>query len=272
MTQGPEETPETGETPGAAAGARRRAAWARLLGRAGSGPAGPGGSSRADLNAARVPLIARAGHLEYDRILFFSDAIFAIAITLLIVDLPAQLKPRGPVSSASLLREVRPSIYSFAISFIVIGVFWMSHHGLFRFVAGFDRRLILANLLFLGSIAFMPVPTALQSSPGSGQAPAVVFYAACVGLSGLLLALTWAYACLSKRGLISGIDTRARWFYFLSIVRVPVVFGASIGIAQVSVEGAQLSWLAIWALDIVINFFFRQRGGTAVPDPELPAG
>src|SRR5881394_3332137 len=67
-----------------------------------------------------------AGNLEYDRVLFFSDAVFAIAITLL-----------------------------------VIGLFWMGHDRLFRYITALDRQIIFLNLLFLGTIAFLPYPTAL---------------------------------------------------------------------------------------------------------------
>ena len=107
---------------------------------------------------ARDPL-AVAGHLEYDRILFFNDAVFAIAITLLVVD----LRPPDPnVYSGQALREAVPGIVGFAISFAVIGLFWMGHHAIFRYVTAFDRGLIMLNLLFLGTIAFLPYPTELR--------------------------------------------------------------------------------------------------------------
>jgi uncharacterized membrane protein len=102
--------------------------------------------------------LARSGNLEYDRVLFCTDAGFAIAITLLVVDLrvPAEgvLVDFGPV-----LREDISSIIGFAISFGVIGIFWVGHHSIFRYINAFDRRLILLNLFFLGIIAFLPFPT-----------------------------------------------------------------------------------------------------------------
>src|SRR6476659_5276511 len=90
-----------------------------------------------------------AGNLEYDRVLFFSDAVFAIAITLLVVDI------RVPALVANAARELhadRGKILSFAISFLVIGLFWMGHHRMFRYITALDRPIIFLNLLFLGTI------------------------------------------------------------------------------------------------------------------------
>jgi uncharacterized membrane protein len=215
-------------------------------------------------------LLARAGRMEYDRILFFSDAVFAIAITLLVVDLPEQLEAgKGAViQSGTVLRDSGGPILGFAISFAVIGLFWMSHHGLFRFVRAFDRPLMLLNLLFLGTIAFLPFPTALLSRTSSSQAPAVIFYAACVGTAGLLLWLTFLYASTSPAGLVTGISSRERRYALLSIARIPAVFAASIGIALVAPRVAEYFWLTIVVADVVIGRFHRGGGGAAaLPDP-----
>ena len=107
-----------------------------------------------------------AGNLAYDRVLFFSDAVFAIAITLLVVDI------RVPTVVANAAQELHGDlgrILSFAISFLVIGLFWMGHHRMFRYITALDRPIIFLNLLFLGTIAFLPYPTALLFA-GNDQA------------------------------------------------------------------------------------------------------
>jgi uncharacterized membrane protein len=78
--------------------------------------------------------LARAEEIGYDRVLFFSDAIFAIAITLLIVDLQVPDVPN--LQSGTQLRESIPRMAGFALSFAVIGLFWIAHHGLFRYIKG----------------------------------------------------------------------------------------------------------------------------------------
>jgi uncharacterized membrane protein len=128
---------------------------------------------------------------RYDRVLFFSDAIFAIAITLLIVHLHVPDVPN--LQSGTQLRESIPRMAGLALSFAVIGLFWIAHHGLFRYIKGLDRSLILLNLLFLGCIAFLPYPTSLLSAAGD-QVPATVFYAASIAAAGLAEAAVWLYA------------------------------------------------------------------------------
>jgi len=113
--------------------------------------------------------LARAEEVEYDRVLFLSDAIFAIAITLLVVDLQV---PDGPVQSGSLLRETLPQMGGFALSFAVIGLFWIAHHGLFRHIKGLNRTLIMLNLLFLGlrGLPALPdLPGQRGRGPGAGD-------------------------------------------------------------------------------------------------------
>jgi uncharacterized membrane protein len=202
-------------------------------------------------------VLARAGHLEYDRILFFSDAVFAIAITLLIVDLPVGIDrviAQNPHDeSGAVLRAAVPSMEGFGISFVVIGLFWVGHHGLFRYVRAFDRRLMLLNLLFLGIIAFLPFPTAVLSSVSSNQKPAVVFYAVCAGAAGLVETLLWVYATRPSVGLAGGISPQSSRLFLLRTARVPAVFAASVVIAQFNPRAATYSWLAIWVTGVAVN-------------------
>ncbi len=139
----------------------------------GEPPAGAADSpARADGAAQRgrraLNPLSVAGNLEYDRVLFFSDAVFAIAITLLVVDIRV---PEVVVHAGHELYESRGKILSFAISFLVIGLFWIGHHRLFRYITALDRPVIFLNLLFLGTIAFLPYPTALLFA-GNTREPA----------------------------------------------------------------------------------------------------
>lgn len=103
-----------------------------------------------------------AGSLEFERLSFFSDAVFAIAITLLVIDL--KLPPPVEVTDSGLLAallELIPQYIGFFVSFFVIGRFWIGHHKLFGLITGADSALVWRNLLFLLTIAFMPFPTAI---------------------------------------------------------------------------------------------------------------
>ena len=144
---------------------------------------GPSGRPRPGMS-----LLVRAGNLEYDRVLFFSDAIFAIAITLLVLEIPHGTGQ----GTAWELHHAVPSILSFGISFVVIGMFWMGHHSLFRYITVMDRRLITLNLFFCGIIAFLPYPTALLDEQAKQPRVAIIFYAACIAAAGLAELSMWA--------------------------------------------------------------------------------
>jgi uncharacterized membrane protein len=216
---------------------------------------------------SRLGIVARAGHLEYDRILFFTDAVFAIAITLLIVDLPAHIE-HDPRSGDVLINW--DGIIGFAISFAVIGLFWMAHHSLFRFITAFDGTLIRLNLLFIGMIAFLPYPTALLSA-SSNQRSAVVLYAVCAGGAGLLEASSWTWA--RRAGLVKGLAPEAHLPLMLRAWLTPAVFGISILIALGSPRYAMDFWIAIVVGSWVINRFYGHHDpDRQVEDAEAAPG
>lgn len=106
---------------------------------------------------------AAGGALSLERLVFFSDAVFAIAITLLVLEIEVPHLPRtqdtGPFLEA--LVHLFPSFFAYALSFLVIGRFWMTHHGLMDHVTSYDARLMWPNMFYLMAIAFMPFATAL---------------------------------------------------------------------------------------------------------------
>jgi uncharacterized membrane protein len=129
---------------------------------------------------------------EMERIVYFSDAVFAIAITLLVLEIrvPDGLSPKELTTA---LGEMWPRYLSYLISFSVIGGYWSAHHRIFRYVKAYDRRLVSLNLLFLSSVAFLPFPVSLFGEY-TGQKVAVEVYAGSVAATGLFLAATWWYA------------------------------------------------------------------------------
>jgi uncharacterized membrane protein len=211
----------------------------------------PDSSGAADYGGPGGHWLARAGHLEYDRVLFFSDAIFAIAITLLALDLRV---PIGRSFQAGHeLRTAFPGIVSFGISFAVIGLFWLGHHSLFRYVIAIDRPLIMLNLLFLGTIAFLPFPTELLGLTSTKQAPAVIFYAACCSSAGLVETALWLYATRAGSELAGPSAARVRIPFLLRTARAPVIFLLSIPVALYSPRLATYMWILIFVTGVVID-------------------
>jgi uncharacterized membrane protein len=130
-------------------------------------------------------------HRELDRLIFFSDAIFAIVMTLLILEIRAPDNVPSNVAATevpSLVWALWPKFFSYVLSFLVIGTYWISHHQIFRYVRSYDRTLLWLNLVFLLSISFIPFPTDLLGEYGELRF-SVIFYAASLGMARLLLAV-----------------------------------------------------------------------------------
>ena len=88
-----------------------------------------------------------------ERLIFFSDAIFAIAMTLLVLDIP---RPRSGADLTTFLTTHDGKFIAFFISFWVIALFWLGHHRLFRYVRHYDHGLLMLNLGLLFCVAFLP--------------------------------------------------------------------------------------------------------------------
>ena len=183
-----------------------------------------------------------AAGLDYERLVFFSDAVFAIAITLLALEvrLPAL---RGDPASGLLqaLADLLPDIAAYALSFLVVGVFWVGHHRVFRFVAGYDYTLVWLNVLFLLGVAFVPVPSRVIAEYGD-TAAATVFYAGCLLVVALLEYAVWAYAARGRRLLRPEATPGVVRYLGLRILALAAVFALSLPLVLVSPYLAQASW------------------------------
>jgi len=124
--------------------------------------------------------------LEFDRFVFFSDAVFAIAMTLLVVGIGIPHVASRNLEHA--LSEKNDEIISFFISFLVIGYYWLAHHRFIGLIGRVDTVFMVANLAFLAAIAFTPFPTALVGVY-SGHEISVVLYCATLAAASLLLVL-----------------------------------------------------------------------------------
>ena len=121
-----------------------------------------------------------------ERFVFFSDAVFAIAITLLAIEIKMPLlgSAADEASWERALLDLRPSFFSFGLSFFVIGSVWTAHHSVFRLVSRFDQRFMTPNLLLLLAIVLVPFSSGLLPISAKVAAP-FAFYAAVLVLAGL---------------------------------------------------------------------------------------
>jgi TMEM175 potassium channel family protein len=185
------------------------------------------------------------GKVALDRLIFFSDAVFAIAMTLLVLAIP---RPGSGADIAGFLKSKDVGKFiAYFISFWVIALYWLAHHRLFRVVQRYDYGVLLLNLALLFCIAFLPYPSAvLGDNPTNPQA--TVFYAVCVAATGAVsTALVW-YVVMFRRFTIPLPRLIARYYFFRGVI-VPAVFLASIPVARAGhPKGAQWLWLLTFVL------------------------
>lgn len=188
----------------------------------------------------------QGNEIEFSRIVAFSDGVFAIAITLLVLNLtiPAHL-PNADLGSA--LLDERQDFFAFALSFAVIGRFWLIHHRFFGDVVGFDSRLIVFNLFYLAWIVLIPFSSRVLGDHG-GQTASIVLYAA--NLAGVTLTGMLMSADARRSGLAKGDPEETRAGNRRSQVAA-AVFLASIPLAFVNPELAPYLWLGLLALPLL---------------------
>jgi uncharacterized membrane protein len=180
-----------------------------------------------------------------ERLVFFSDAVFAIAITLLV--LPLTEVQFTDVNLGRELLRLWPELLSFVMSFAVIGNYWVAHHRMFRHIVDVDARLVWLNFGFLLVIAFLPFPTAVLGEHGD-TTPAAVLYAGAMSLTGFTSATMWAHASYRGRLVHPALDRRAVRYLQLRSLVVPATFVPSIGVAFLSPVAAWFLWLAAFPL------------------------
>lgn len=181
--------------------------------------------------------------IEFSRIVAFSDGVFAIAITLLVLNLGVPDGVRGDELGSTLWGQSQ-DILAYAISFAVIGRFWIVHHRFFGDVTGFDGRLIALNLFYLAWIVLIPFSSQVLGDHG-GNTASVVLYA--VNLVGVVLCGVLLFADAQRAGLTRTTPEVAREGRRRSLL-IAAVFLASIPVAFLSPSLAPYCWLALFVV------------------------
>lgn len=123
----------------------------------------------------------------------FSDGVFAIVATLLVLDFHVpELRVVNSAALWSALAALWPHYLAYATSFLVVGIYWLNHHSMSHYVRYCDRRLMWRNLLFLMTVAFVPFPTMIIAQYGDVPA-GVLFYGLILFISSLMVNLMWRY-------------------------------------------------------------------------------
>ncbi len=188
-----------------------------------------------------------------ERLIFFSDAVFAIAITLLALEirLPEEAGQFGDLELWAALAGLWHEYLAYIISFLVIGSFWMAHHRKFRLVDRYDNRLLSLNLLVLMSIVFIPFASSVISV--SSNRSATIFYALTMVVVSLLFTAMWAYVSHDNRLLRPDVSQQRKRREFVSVLSTVAVFLISIALSFINTDLARLSWILILPAGIYVN-------------------
>ncbi len=192
--------------------------------------------------------------IKVERVISFSDAVFAFAITLMalsidIPDLPTHLTQSELLDK---LYNLYPQFESYVISFAVIAIFWVSYHQVFNHIKGSHITMVYLNLLFLLLITLLSLSTSLVINYGTYQIPYII-YCFIVIMTSSLLATIWWHATRNKRL----VDKNLHPFFIkgvlVNLMSIPIVFTISIIISFVNLDIAQYFWLIIAPLNITIK-------------------
>ena len=193
----------------------------------------------------------------------FSDGVFAIAITLLVLEI--RPPEHGEQSLAQGLLDLWPSYLAYALSFVTIGIMWLNHHEVMRLVRTVDRGFLLLNMLLLLLVAFVPFPTSVLADflqDGEERGAAAFFYAGTFAVTAVVYNALWHYLRRNRIRLlerhVSGAEVEAITRAYLI---GPTVYGLATLVALVSAWASVAICIALSASYAIpaLNWRVRRR-------------
>ena len=198
--------------------------------------------------------------VEFSRAVAFFDAVYAFAVTLLVVNLDPP-EASDWTSLAKLLGSgLEWQFLGFAISFVVIAVFWRVNHGLVAQFSGLDSATIAANLLATAFVVLIPFTTQGVSDVETSDEPlATALYS--VNIACAVFAQSATYYVARAKGLIANpIPARAEWVQLLNALTTPLVFLVSIPIGYAfGANAARLTWALLFIIGPVSGRLSARR-------------
>jgi uncharacterized membrane protein len=195
--------------------------------------------------------------MDSSRVVGFTDGLFVVAATLLVVSIDIPTIPERDVATQlpHVLDDIVPQLLSYFISFAVIVLFWFRHHALFGRVHTHDARFVALNMVFLAFIAVLPFPSELLGKYGEEKISVVIYAINVLVLSSLLISL---YLYSERKGLVDA-DLEGG-IYRVRALSVLLVFGASIPVALLfCARAAEYTWLGMFIVPRLVARATRGR-------------
>ncbi|NUR72000.1 MAG: DUF1211 domain-containing protein [Hamadaea sp.] len=200
----------------------------------------------------RPKIAPESGH-GLERVIFFSDAVIAIALTLLAIELPV---PSGE-DWVHQLGEESSDYVAFLISFAVIATLWFNHHRMFQQIARLTYGMIWLNIVGLFAIVLMPFATKVLT--GLGDYPAGPIFYACVMVLWAVVWILMARTATSQRLWNDDAPTTAPGNMVFGASALLIAFGLSIPIAFLNPDWATYFWISAWPISTVGMRIRRSR-------------
>jgi uncharacterized membrane protein len=182
----------------------------------------------------------------------FSDGVFAIVITLLILNIHLD---RQRELTLKALGELAPDIVAFVLSYVIVGVYWVSHHNMLHMIRAVDRRLLWLNLLLLLAIVFIPFPAGLLGQQ-IWNPIAVATYGLNLMVVNALGTAMWLYAGSQPALLVTGVSRAT--VNFVARVHTAPILAYAVGVL-----------LARWYIPVSILLFAAVPAFFILPNPFL---
>jgi TMEM175 potassium channel family protein len=200
-----------------------------------------------------MPDTAADDHIPKGRIEALADGVFAIAMTLLAFNLqaPASVSIRDNGDLQSALLAMLPSLKTYVLSFLVIGIYWISHHFQFHYVRRADRTLLWIDIFFLMAVATLPFSTAVLGRYEHYRS-AIVLYSLNLLLVGLVNAIQWAYVTHGRRLVAPDLSAEVVRITMARILLAPSVAVICIAISFFSVSVAVNFYYVILILYVLL--------------------
>ena len=191
----------------------------------------------------------------------FADGVFAIAATLLILNVDAQIS--DVQSLGSRLLHIWPSYLAYVVSFVTIGIMWVNHHTVMSQIDRTDRRFLLATVGLLLCIAFVPFPTRLVAEHirGAGARDAALAYGFTMVATAVMFSVSWFYASRGKRLLRADADPAVVTGISRSYLPGPWIYLAATLIAFASPTASVCVFMATALFYVLESSIFSANAG-----------
>lgn len=191
--------------------------------------------------------------LLFERLLTLSSGVFAISLTLLVlnIEIPASTPP---TEFAEALRSILPNLIAFGVTVFLVAIYWKNHHLLFESFRGIDAPLIGMNFVYIGLVALLPFPNSLISTFQGEPWAYAIFAIVLTGLSFIDLVMI-LYA--KRRQLLRASISREliRRELFRGVLTL-LIFGLSIPLAFILVSWTPVVWVGLIFIDRIVVFVF----------------